>query len=184
MTGFSRRVPLHFLIYGLYELKFWLNHTSPYNISRFKFRNIMEKLTFDHRTTYLPFTFLWNNDMVSDAPDLAFCHLWVIWAHLLAQNTQSIYYLGKFSFEALWRSCLLTTEPPNSLVLFSEIMIRKKKAAQNHFAIFGLYELKFWLRPPSPYNMWRKKFGNLWVKLTFDHRTTEQPTATLYFSLK
>ena len=82
------------------------------------------------------------------------CHFWVIWAHLLAQNTQSIYYLGKLSFEALWRSCLLTTEPPNSLVLFSEIMIWKKKAAQNHFAIFGLYELKFWLRPPSPYNMW------------------------------
>ena len=144
---------LHSAILGPYELKFWVNHPSPYIRRGFKFRNLWVKLTFDDRTTQQPCTFLWNNDMVSVAPNLAFCHLWVIWAHLLAQNTQSIYYLGKLSFEALWRSCLLTTEPPSYPLLFSEIMTGLWKRLQNHFVIFGLYDPIFWLRTPSPYSI-------------------------------
>ena len=153
MMGSLTRLHLYDFIFGLYDLKFLLNHPSPYNIWRFKFQNAWEKLTFDHRTTYLPFTFLWNNDGNRLGPAAPLCHLWVIWAHLLAQNTQSIYYLGKFSFEALWRSCLLTTEPPNSLVLFSEIMIWFQSLPIWHFAIYGLYEPIFWLRTPSPYTI-------------------------------
>ena len=140
----------HFAIFGLYELKFWLRPPSPYNMWRKKFGNLWVKLTFDDRTTQQPCTFLWNNDMVSDAPNLAFCHLWVIWAHLLAQNTQSIYYLGKFSFEALWRSCLLTTEPSTYPLLFSEIMIDLPQAIWNYFFIFQYYDPIFWLRTPCP----------------------------------
>ena len=41
-------------------------------------------------------------------------HLWVIWSHLLAQNTLSMCCLGKLSFKDLRRSWSITTEPPNS----------------------------------------------------------------------
>ena len=148
---------------------------------KIKFRSTLKKLPFDDRTTYLPFTFLWNNDWVMEAPDLALCHLWVIWAHLLAQNTQSIWYLGKLRFEAFWRSWLLTTEPPNSLVLLSWIMTGLWKRLWNHFAIFGLYELIFWLRTPSPYTF----SGNL-VSKHFGEVAFWPPNhlPTLYFSLK
>ena len=187
MTGFSRRVPLHFLIYGLYELKFWLNHTSPYNISRFKFRNIMEKLTFDHRTTYLPFTFLWNNDGVQSVPTFALPHLWVIWVEIFTQPPQSIYYVEKKVWEPLGE---VDFWPPNHRtansypLLFSEIMMGFSRRTHFYFLISGPYELKFCVNHPSPYNIWGFKFQNLWVKLTFDHRPTEQPTANFYFSLR
>ena len=121
------RIHLYDFIFGLYGLKFLLNHPSPYNIPWFKFRNAWEKLTFDHRTT---------------------------------------------------------DQPTANFDIFPEIMIEPPSRIFLHFLISGPYELKFCVNHPSPYSMWRKKFGNLWVKLTFDHRTTEQPTANFYFSLR
>ena len=112
-----------------------------------------KKLVYHHRPTQQPLPFRLNNNREKEGRTFSLGHLWVIWAHLLAQNTQSIWYLGKLRFEAFWRSWLLTTEPPNSLVLLSWIMIRLLERPQNHFAIFGLYELIFWLRTPSPYTI-------------------------------
>ena len=148
---------------------------------KIKVRSILEKLTFDDRTTQQPCTFILNNDKAAGAPAAPLCHFWVVWAHILAQNTQSIYYLGKLSFEALWRSCLLTTEPPSYPLLFSEIMTGLWKRLRNHFAIFGLYEPIFWLRTPSPYTI----SGNL-VSKHFEEVAFWRPNhlPTLYFSLK
>ena len=139
------------------------------------------RLPFDDRTTYLPFTLIWNNDWVMEAPIEPLCHFWVIWAHLLAQNTQSIWYLGKLRFEAFWRSWLLTTEPPNSLVLLSWIMLRLLEHLFHHFAIFGLYELIFWLRIPSPYTI-SVSYTSLTLPTVALWRPNHLPT--LYFNLK
>ena len=80
-------------------------------------------------------------------------HLSIIRAHLLAQNPLSICCLGKLSSKAFGRSWYITTEPPNYLYHFPEIMIGRFEAPRNHFAIFGLYELIFWLRTLCPYSL-------------------------------
>ena len=57
---------------------------------------------------------------------------------------------GGLSPKELLRSWLLTTEPPNYLYHFPEIMIGLLEAPLEHFAVFGLYELIFWLRTLCP----------------------------------
>ena len=82
------------------------------------------------------------------------------------------------------QNCHQPKRPKTQLLLFPEIMIGPLTRIHLCDFIFGLYELKFLLNHPSPYNIPWFKFQNAWEKLTFDHRNTEQPTANFYFSLK
>ena len=133
IPSFGSEPSIH-MVYG--EIKFW---------------TIWKKLVYHHRTTQLPLPFRLNNDRISLGPADNLGHLSIIRAHLLAQNPLSIWCLEKSKSKAFWRSWYITTEPPNYLYHFPEIMIGKKSAAHLHFAIFGLYELIFWLRTLRPY---------------------------------
>ena len=110
---------------------------------------ILKKFTFDHRTTYLPFTFLWNNDCTSSGDMKPLCHFWFIWAKILAQTPQSKYMIAKFSSKPFWKSWPLTTEPLTNPLLFCEIMTWRHLGIWNDLFILTLNDPIFWLRTPS-----------------------------------
>ena len=77
----------------------------------------MKHLPFDRFATdgqNPTFTFAWYNDRNNWGPTLALGHVWVIWSHLLAQNSLSMCCVKKLSLQDLGRSWSITTEPPNS----------------------------------------------------------------------
>ena len=82
-----------------------------------------KKLVYHHRPTQLPLPFRLNNDRNRSGPAEALCRFWVIWSHLLAQNPLSIWSTAKLSFEPLWRSWSITTDPPTTPLKLAKFWI-------------------------------------------------------------
>ena len=90
---------------------------------KIKFWTIWKKLVYHHRTTQLPLPFRLNNDRNRSGPAEPLGHLWVIWSHLLAQDTLSMWCLAKLSFEDLRRSWPITTDPPTTPLKLAKFWI-------------------------------------------------------------
>ena len=142
---------------------------------------ILKKLTFDHRTTYQPFTFLWNNDLTSSGDMEWFIHSCIKWSHILAQNPQFMCGTGKFGPKPFWKSWPLTTEPLTYPLLFSEIMTERRRGIWNDFFILALNDPIFWLRTPSSCVGRANLVPSHFEKF---HFWPPNHLPTLYFSLK
>ena len=140
---------------------------------KIKFWTIWKKLVYHHRTTQLPLPFRLNNDRNRSGPAEPLGHLWVIWSHLLAQDTLSMCCLEKSSFEDLGRSCPITTDPPTTPLIsakfgFFQMSVRRLWEGPWWFCLIEKWSLMLLLV------VWQCQGLTLvdLKQLPFDHRTT------------
>ena len=148
---FFRRIQAprhHSAIFPLSELIFWLRTLYPYGVWRNQSPKHFEEVGTSPPTHLSRPNGGFEVFQKKVGPGFSFGHLWVIWSHLLAQNPLSILLLGKFSFEPLRRSWYITTEPPNYLYHFPEIMIGLLEAL--FFILFRLRSQIFKTLAQSP----------------------------------
>ena len=137
----------HSAIFRLYDPIFWLRTLSSCTHSG----NLVPKHLEEVGTsppTHLSPDLAFFNEQNRSGPTEPLGHLSIIWAHLLAQNPLSIWCLTKLSSKAFGRSWYITTEPPNYLYHFPEIMIGTDLAL--FFILFRLRSQIFKTLAQSP----------------------------------
>ena len=116
----------HSAIFRLYDPIFWLRTLSSCTHSGNLVPKHLEEVGTSPPTHLSPPNGGFEIFQKNSGPTEPLCRFWVIWSHLLAQNPLSIWSTAKLSFEPFARSWYITTEPPNYLYHFPEIMIGQK----------------------------------------------------------
>ena len=138
----------HFAVFGLYDPIFWLRTPCPYSIRGSLVSKHLEEVGISPPTHLSPPNGGFEIFHIFGGPAAPLGHLSIIRAHLLAQNPLSIWCLEKSKSKAFWRSWYITTEPPNYLYHFPEIMIGLLEAL--FFILFRLRSQIFKTLAQSP----------------------------------
>ena len=173
----------------LFDQFIWLNTASPYSISVFEVSGTnfevdqwaplgSKSFARSQNRSKFGFSEPWSEASGDVWDGQGWCKTCLYWSPLMFGSVWEC-------LKLIWDNFPLTPLPPTSqqtLSSFLQIMIGTIQGAKLRSAIFQYYDLFFWLRAVHPYSIPWFKSHLTQMKLTFDHRPTEPPTAPSAFS--